>query len=190
MRTLYYGLLAASLVVLGACDSDETHAGAPHVTPDAPPAATEREPAPTMPDPILEPVPQDEPTPLPQDPEKPSEVTPVPEPIPEPIPEPEPVDDGTDVHALAVARVEARTNGLRTLVSELRAAVEALGENATQEQRDGATAVGDQLTTLEARLTELRAASDENVTASETYANEAADELDRRAAELKALLPS
>lgn len=179
MRTHRHEFVLASLLALAACDARESHAGASQPKPEVPAPESERNLAPT-------PAPTPAPVPVapvvPERDEAQSEPSAVPE-------LPVPVDASADVLAQALARVETRAAELRKLAGDLGSAVEALGENATVEQRAGATAVGELLSALEGQLTQLRSAAAADVVHLEGAVNEAADALERRAAELKALIP-
>lgn len=171
MNTLYRGLIAASLLLLGACETRETRAENPRAGADAPPPPVVRTPTPeSKPQPIVE--------------------TPVAPPVAPPTDEQgAPSNASAELLARAIAGIEARAVGLRTSTAELRSAVEALGENATLELRDGASGLATHLADLELKLTELRSAGADKLDELEGAAKDAADELERRTAALKALLP-
>lgn len=172
MSTLHRGLITATLLFLAACEARETRAQHPTPGPDAPPPPVVRTPAAaanvetTVEPPAvqaietMESAAQDAPAPA-----------------------------SAELLAQAIAGVEARASGLRALASELRAAVDALGENATEELREGASAVASHLAEFDQRFEALRSASAEKLSEVEREARNAADELERRTATLKALLP-
>lgn len=201
MNYIHRSLLVAALFSVASCTEDDTYAAAPET---AEPSASVQAPAERVPAPVNEAAPTapktvDEPVEPPL--EQPAPITepaPIEESKPAPVDAPaeapveSPAEDITDAptaQELAITRCETRVETLRKRVTELRTAVEKLGESAAQELRDGAKALGEQFESTETKLTELRSAAQESVAQLETHLSTALDELDTAAEELAKKLP-
>ncbi len=194
MQLIHRSLLVAALLSIAACTRDATHA-APVA---AEPTVQDPPPAQRMPAPVNAPAPADTTAPPTGVPATPPQEQPAPIVDPAPIedstprPQTPPVDDISDeptARELSITRCTTRVETLRTRVGELRTAVEKLGESATQELRDGLTALGDQLSRAETKLVELRDAAADGALELETELSKALDELDTAAGEFAKKLP-